>query len=484
MRYYIVLRYIGLVLLLNALFMAISGCISLLYADNAFLPLMYSAFVTALFGLFPIIFVPAAPDITNKEGVFIVVSSWLLSCLVGTIPYLLWGGVFDITNAWFESVSGYTTTGSTILINIEALPKGLLFWRASTHWIGGIGIIIFVLAVLPFLGAVESVLYRSEVSSMVRENFHYRARRAIQIIAGVYFLLTLLETIALVIAGMNVYDAVTHSFATIATGGFSPKNASIAYYNSVAIEIIVMIFMVLSGIHFALLFTVFTGKIQNFWRSTVVRYYLIALFVGIIIASVNIHYRQSAGWANSIRYAAFNIMSVGTSTGFANANTAIWPGLSQLILIFFGLQCACAGSTSGGIKVDRVVILWKTFIKYIKKMMHPNAVIAVRLDNDSLSEDLINKSVLYVAVYLVFAFISTLLLCIFNVNLLEAFSGTVAAMGNVGPGLGKVGSTGSFAYLPGIAKWILSLMMLLGRLEIYAFFMIFTKSQWSKQSTY
>ena len=242
--------------------------------------------------------------------------------------------------------------------------------------------------------------------------------------------------------------------------------------------------MVLSGIHFALLFTVFTGKIQNFWRSTVVRYYLIALFVGIIIASVNIHYRQSAGWANSIRYAAFNIMSVGTSTGFANANTAIWPGLSQLILIFFGLQCACAGSTSGGIKVDRVVILWKTFIKYIKKMMHPNAVIAVRLDNDSLSEDLINKSVLYVAVYLVFAFISTLLLCIFNVNLLEAFSGTVAAMGNVGPGLGKVGSTGSFAYLPGIAKWILSLMMLLGRLEIYAFFMIFTKSQWSKQSTY
>ena len=295
MRYYIVLRYIGLVLLLNALFMAISGCISLLYADNAFLPLMYSAFVTALFGLFPIIFVPAAPDITNKEGVFIVVSSWLLSCLVGTIPYLLWGGVFDITNAWFESVSGYTTTGSTILINIEALPKGLLFWRASTHWIGGIGIIIFVLAVLPFLGAVESVLYRSEVSSMVRENFHYRARRAIQIIAGVYFLLTLLETIALVIAGMNVYDAVTHSFATIATGGFSPKNASIAYYNSVAIEIIVMIFMVLSGIHFALLFTVFTGKIQNFWRSTVVRYYLIALFFGIIIASVNIHYRQSAG---------------------------------------------------------------------------------------------------------------------------------------------------------------------------------------------
>ena len=484
MRYYVVLRYIGLVLLLNALFMAISGCVSLIYSDSAFLPLMYGAFVTALFGVFPIIFIPAFQDITNKEGVFIVVASWLLSCLVGTIPYLLWGGPFDITNAWFESVSGYTTTGSTILIDIEALPMGLLFWRAATHWIGGIGIIIFVLSVLPFLGAVESILYRTEVSSMVRENFHYRARKAIQIIAGVYLLLTFLETVALIIAGMNVFDAVTHSFATIATGGFSPKNASIAYYDNVAVEIIVMIFMVLSGIHFALLFNAFTGKFKYFWKSSVVRYYLAALVIGILISSINIYSRNATDYPTSLRSAAFNIISVGTSTGFANANTAIWPGLSQLLLLFFALQCACAGSTSGGIKVDRVVILWKTFLKYFKKMMHPNAVIAVRVDKDAISEDLVNRSVLYVAIYILFVFISTMLLCIFSVNLLEAFSGTVAAMGNVGPGLGEVGSVGNYANLPIIAKWILSLMMLLGRLEIFAFLIIFTRSQWSKQITY
>jgi len=483
-RYYVILRYIGLVLLLNALFMMVSSGISLIYSDTAFLPLLYSAFVTALFGVFPIIFIPKFQDITNKEGVFIVVSSWLLSCLVGTIPYLLWSGIFDITNAWFESVSGYTTTGSTILIDIESLPMGLLFWRASTHWIGGIGIIIFVLSVLPFLGAVESILYRSEVSSMVRENFHYRARKAVQIIAGVYFLLTALETTALIIAGMNVFDAVTHSFATIATGGFSPKNASIAYYDNVAVEIIIMVFMVLSGIHFALLFNTFTGKFKYFWKSSVVRYYLAALLIGILMSSINIYSQSATDYPNSVRSAAFNIISVGTSTGFANANTAIWPGLSQLLLLFFALQCACAGSTSGGIKVDRVVILWKTFLKYFKKMMHPNAVIAVRVDKEAISEDLANRSVLYVAIYIFFVFISTMLLCIFNVNLLEAFSGTVAAMGNVGPGLGEVGSIGNYANLPIIAKWILSLMMLLGRLEIFAFLIIFTRSQWSKQITY
>ena len=484
MRFHIVLRYVALALLLNALFLGISAAISFLNGDNAMMPLLYSGLVTALFAVFPLIFVPPASNITNKEGLLIVVLSWLLSCLVGALPYILWGGIFGFTNAWFESVSGFTTTGSTIITNIEALPLGLLFWRSSTHWIGGIGIIIFVLSVLPFIGIAEMVLFRSEISSMVRENFHHRARGAIQIIAGVYVGLTLLETIALMLGGMNLFDALIHSFATVATGGFSNKNASIAFYHSPLIESIIIVFMILSGIHFALLFGVITGNIRDFWRSSVVRYYLLALLLGVVFSAWNIHGNVTTSWGESFRLAAFNVISVGTSTGFATGDTTLWPSFSQLLLIFFALQCACAGSTSGGIKTDRIVILGKAFFRHLKELMHPNAVIPIRVDKMAVNDEVVGKGVLYVAVYLGIVFIATLLLTLLGVDILSAFSGAVATMGNVGPGLGTVGSTGNFAHIPAAGKWIFSLTMLLGRLEIYAFFIFFTPAQWKKTISY
>jgi trk system potassium uptake protein TrkH len=484
MRFHIVLRYVAFALLLDALFMGISCIISLIQKDGAFIPLLYSTVITTLISLFPLIFVPPATNITNKEGLLIVVMSWLLSCLMGSLPYVLWGGVFNFTNAWFESVSGFTTTGSSILINIEALPLGLLFWRASTHWIGGIGIIIFVLSVLPFLGIAEIVLFRSETSPMVRENFHYRARKIIQILAGVYLSLTLLETIILIFCGMNLFDALTHSFATIATGGFSPRNDSIAYYNSPIIEIVIIIFMILSGIHFALLFTVITGNIRAFWKSTVVRYYLASMIICIILTAVNIHGDQFNSWPDSFRYAAFNIISIGTSTGFANTNTAIWPSFAQLILIFLALQCACAGSTSGGIKTDRIVLLGKAFIRHLRKIMHPNAIIPVRINEHVVKDEFVLNGILYIAIYLLIIFLATVFLSSIGVDILSAFSGTVATMGNVGPGLGLVGSTGNFFHIPEFGKWILSLTMLLGRLEIYALFIFFTHSQWKNTITY
>lgn len=484
MRFYIVLRYVALALLLNALFMAISALISAVNGQNDLLPLLYSALVTALFGLFPLLFVPPTTNISNKEGLLIVVLSWFLSCLAGALPYILYGGPFTFTNAWFESVSGFTTTGSTILENIELVPAGLLFWRASTHWIGGIGIIIFVLSVLPFLGIAEMVLFRSEISSMVRENFHHRARRAIQILAGIYVGLTLLETLALLLCGMNLFDAVTHSFATIATGGFSPKNTSIAYYNSPLIEYVIIVFMILSGIHFALLFAVVTGNISDFWRSSVVRYYLFALFAGTLLTAVTIHGTHTLDWPDAFRLAAFNLISVGTSTGFATTNTAIWPPLAQLLLLFFALQCACAGSTSGGIKTDRIVLLGKSFFRQIKRLMHPNAVIPVMVDKRAVKDDLVYKGILYIGIYLAFIFVASLLLSLAGVDLLSAVSGTIATMGNVGPGLGQVGSTGNFSHIPSVGKWIFSVTMLLGRLEIYAFIIFFLPNQWKKTISY
>ena len=484
MRLHIVLRYVALALLLNAVFLFLSAIISLVSGDDAFFPLLYSGLVTLLFGLFPLVFVPATTHITNKEGLLIVVLSWLLSCLVGSLPYMLWGGVFTFTNAWFESVSGFTTTGSTILIDIEALPLSLLFWRAATHWIGGIGIIIFVLAVLPFVGVAEVVLFRSEISSMVQQNFHHRARRAIQILTGVYIGLTFTEIIALWISGMSLFDAVTHSFATIATGGFSSKNASIAFYNSPVIETIIILFMILSGIHFALIFSVFRGEVSLLWKSTVLRFYFTFIGAGVLFGALDLYLLEDLQFMTALRYAAFNIISVSTSTGFATTDTSIWPPFSQLILIFFTLQCACSGSTSGGIKVDRIAILLKSFIRQIKLVMHPKAIIPIRIDNKAVNNDVVSKSITFIMVYLIIVFISTLLLSVLDIDILTAFSGTIAAMGNVGPGLGSVGSVDNFAHIPIIGKWILTLVMLLGRLEIYALFIFITPAQWKDSITY
>ncbi len=480
MRLPVIFRYDGLVLLLNAVFLFISATISAVAGDAALLPLLFSALLVALFGLFLLVFVPPTKEISNTEGLAIVVSGWLLSCLVGTIPYVLWGGEFTFTNAWFESVSGYTTTGSSILTNIEALPMGLLFWRNATHWIGGVGIVVFVLSVLPSMGVASMVLYRTEMSPYAIDNFRYRTKRAMQILLSVYVGLTFLETILLMLFGMSAFDAVTTSFATIATGGFSPRNASIAYYHSLPIEIVVILFMLLSGIHFGLLFSAISGRPKNLWRSPVVRYYLIAMGVGVLLATLDLHGRIYPDWGSALRYGAFQIVSIGTSTGFATTNSAIWPPLSQLLLLFFMMQCAGAGSTSGGIKVDRIVIFGKAFVRRIRQIQHPKAVIAVKMGERSLAEEVVASSVLYIVTYIGVVLISTLILTALGIDLVSAFSGSATTMGGVGPGLGTVGSVSNFATIPTLGKWTLTLTMLLGRLEIYGLVIFFLPATWRR----
>lgn len=481
MRLHIILRYVGFVCLLNSLFLLISAGISAIHADSAFRPLVYSAFVAFLFGVFPLIFVPKTTFITNNEGLIIVVSSWLLSCLIGTIPYVLWGGEFTFTNAWFESVSGYTTTGSTILANIEAVPLGLLFWRSATHWIGGMGIIVFVLAVLPYMGMSSMILYRSEISPLARDNFQYNAKKTLKIVLSVYIGLTLLEAALLLVFGMNLFDAVTHAFGTIATGGFSPRNASVAYYGSVAVETVIIVFMVLSGIHFGLLFSALFERSRDIWKSTVVRYYIAVIGIGVAASTFDLMGRHLYQFGEALRYAAFQIVSVGTSTGFATADSSVWPPLSKVLLMFFALQCACAGSTSGGIKTDRICIMGKALSKQIKMLRHPRAIVSVKMDGASIQDDVLAMTMLYILVYLTVVFLGSLALIVLGVDVVSSFSAVIATTGNVGPGLGTVGSTGNFGHLPGLAKWILTATMLLGRLEIYGLILFFHPYVWKKR---
>lgn len=478
MRPHIIIRYIGLIFLFNSFFLFLSFLIALYNRDSGLFSLLYSTIIAFIFGIFPLIYVPPAKEINSREGFLIVVLSWLLTCLLGVIPYVLWGGEFTFTNAWFESVSGFTTTGSTILNDIEALPKSLLFWRSSTHWIGGIGIIIFALVVLPNIGHVRAMLVKSEFSSLAQHNFIQNTKQVMRVLVLVYLGLTLLETIALWLAGMSLFDAVNHSFATIATGGFSTRNLSIAYYDNAAIDIIIIIFMFLSGIHFGLLFYTITGNSYNIFKSGVVKFYFFSTVVGILFVALNLYLNNFFNFPRSLRYAAFQLVSLSTTTGFANANSTIWPSFSIMLLIYFTLQCACAGSTAGGIKVDRILIMLKALHIQIRKFHHPNAVIVLKVDNKSVNPEAVNNAILYIVLYILIVFISALLLTAMGVDSLTSFSGSAATMGNVGPGFNQVFSLGNYASLPSAAKWVLSGNMLLGRLEIFALISLVFYRSW------
>jgi len=475
MKPQIILLYLGRIMIFMSSFLFFSFLISLFLNESSALPLLFTAIVSLIFGLFPIVFVDEKETINFQDGIIIVVLGWIITCIIGAIPYIIWGGEFDLANAVFESVSGFTTTGSTILKDVESLPKGLLFWRSTTHWIGGIGIILFVLLVLPEAQNSKLVLFNTEVSELSKSNFNFRAKTIVRILAVVYFSLTLAETLLLVFGGMSLFDAVNHSFATIATGGFSTKNLSVAYYDSVYIEVVIIIFMILSGIHFGLLFTTFTLKGRNIFSSSVARTYLIVMFVGILIVALKLYLSNFYGFWDSLRVAAFQVASVGTTTGFATADTANWPPFTQIVIMYFTIQCAMIGSTSGGLKFDRVFIFFKSVGKQIKMIKHPRAIISLRIDNTSISEQLELQVKVFIILYLFIIFLVTVILSFMDIDLMTSFSAAIATIGNVGPGFGEVSSMGNFSSLPDAAKYLLSINMLLGRLEIFnilAFFLM------------
>lgn len=478
MRLHVVFRYDGFILLLSSFFLMISSAISAFHGDSALFPLLYSTLVTALFGVFPLIYTPREKEISTEEGLVIVVSSWVLSCLVGVMPYMLWGGPFTFTNAWFESVSGFTTTGSTILTNVEALPMGLLFWRASTHWIGGIGIIIFALSLLPSMGRAGMMLYRSEISPLATDNFRFRTKKTLKVLVVVYVGLTLAETILLWICGMDLFDAVTHSFSTVATGGFSTKNLSVAYFHSVSIEVVMMVFMVLSGMHFGLLFGAVLGDWSGLWKSSTVRTYIMMIIIGTIVVTYRVYGPIYHSWADALRYSSFQLISLGTSTGFATTDTALWPPLAIFIMTYFTLQCACAGSTSGGIKVDRLVLFWQALKVKISKVKHPHMVVATKIDGVPVGQDALEEGVLFIALYVAIVFFTSLILTALGVDGVSAFTGSAATMGNVGPGFGTVSSLGNFDSIPTLGKWALSGNMLIGRLEIFSVLVLIKIRSW------
>ena len=460
---------IGKALLINALFMLISILVAVFNGmDSGFTPMVISFLVTAITGIFPFIFVKDKPSTTLHSGYLTIVFSWILSFMFGMLPYVLWGGEFTLANAWFESVSGYTTTGSTILTDIEALPKSLLFWRSSTHFIGGLGVIVFLLMVLPDSSPFKLRLTNLELSSLSKEGYRYKSGKTARVMVSVYICLTIAETLCLWAAGMTLFDAVNHAFSTVATGGFSTKNTSVMHFDSAAIDIIITVFMALSSLHFGVLFAVVAKRSLKPLRNPISRYYIcvIAVFSIIIACSLKIQGGYQT-WGKSLLDATFQTVSFISTTGFGQADNAAWPLLANAILLFASFHCGCSGSTTGGIKADRMFISLKAAYGDIQKRLHPTSLFRTKVGGRALDEDTVSSVFLYIVLYIITLFLSFVIVLICGLDIAEAFSGTVASLGNVGPGVGQLGTMGNYASLPAVVKFIFTIDMFLGRVEIF-----------------
>lgn len=460
---------IGKALLINALFMFISILISIFNGfDSAFTPLLISFLVTFITGTFPFIFVKESRAASLQDGFLTIVLSWLLSFIFGMLPYVLWGGEFTLVNAWFESVSGYTTTGSTILTDIEALPKSLLFWRSSTHFIGGLGVIIFLLMILPEHSPAKLKLSHLELSALSREGYRYKTSTITRVMVSVYIGLILVETLLLWGAGMTLFDAVNHAFSTVATGGFSTKNISIMYYDSVAIDIIITVFMAMSAMHFGVLFAIFAQRSLKPLRHSVTKYYFSIITVFSLIITLSLMVQGEYGsWGKAALDSVFQTVSYLSTTGFGQADNATWPLLANTILLIAAIHCGCSGSTTGGIKADRMFIAFKAIQGDFQKRLHPSSLFRTKVGGKALNDSTVSSVFLYIVLYISVLLISFLLTLICGAGISEAFSGTLSSLGNVGPGIGALGTMGNYSGLGPMVKFIFTIDMFLGRVEIF-----------------
>ena len=462
-------RNVGMALLVSALFMLLSIIVSLIYGrDAAFTPLLISFIITLLVGAFPFIFVRKASVMSLREGFVTIVLSWLLSFIFGMLPYVLWGGEFTLINAWFESVSGYTTTGSTILTDVEALPKSLLFWRSSTHYIGGLGVVVFLLLVMPGASPFKLKLTNMEMSSLSKEGYRYKSSKIISVIVAIYVGLTVASCLSLWIAGMPFFDAINHAFSIAATGGFSTRNLSVGAFGSDLINIIVLIFMVVCAMHFGLIYAAFATRSFKPMNNTVVKYYFGSIAVCSLIIMFSL---MSEGgydhWGRAAMDATFTVVSYMSTAGFGICDNSSWPWIAGIVLLFVSFQCGCSGSTTGGIKVDRILIAFKAVIQEMKQRLHPTAVARVRLSGHHLSDSSVKGVMTYIVAYVFLTLISILLVLICGESASDAVSGVIASIGSVGPGLGELGAMDNYSAQSAMAKFIYAFDMFLGRVEIY-----------------
>ncbi|OGU53165.1 MAG: potassium transporter, partial [Ignavibacteria bacterium GWC2_36_12] len=453
---------------------------SIYYKTDDIPAILISGISTSFFG-FMLWFLTRKNDnreIKKREGYLIVSLGWIVMSLFGTLPFIIYGSIPSFTDAFFETMSGFTTTGASILTDIEALPHGLLFWRSMTHWIGGMGIIVLSLAILPILGIGGMQLYQAEVAGPTKDKIHPRVRETAKRLWGIYVILTGAEAIFLMIGGMNLFESLCHSFATLATGGFSPKNASIAFYQSPFIEYVIIVFMFLGGTNFALHYFALHGRLSFYFKDSEFRFYFTFILITVGLTTLYLFLINDQTLESAFRHSAFSIMTILSSTGFVTVDYEKWAPFFTHFFLFLLLFGACAGSTSGGVKMVRYQLLLKNSLLELKRLIHPSAVLPVRQNGRTISPDIITKVAAFVLMYLAIFGLSSLIMSILGLEITSAMGSVAACMGNIGPGLGSTGPVTNFSSVPDPGKWLLSFDMLLGRLELYTVLMILRPSFW------
>ena len=422
---------------------------------------------------------PAKKNIYAREGFVIVALSWILISIFGALPFCLTGEIPSFIDAFFEMVSGFTTTGSSILSDIEALSHASLFWRSFSHWLGGMGILVFVIAFVPISSGRSLHILRAEVPGPVVGKLVSKIRLTARILYIIYAVLTLVETVLLLFGGMPLFDSLLNSFGTAGTGGFAIKNASIAAYDSVYVDTVITIFMILFGINFNLIYFVIIGKFKEVFKSEELRYYFLIIIGATILITINILPMYESIFS-ALRYSSFTVGSIITTTGFVTADYGKWPMFSQMIIIILMFVGACSGSTGGGMKVSRIFIYLKNAKKELKHLLHPHSIQTVEFEKQPIDDHVIANIHSYLVLYLVIFALSLLALTIFNLDFKSAFSAVATCLNNVGPGFDVVGPVSNFSSLSDVSKLVLSFDMLAGRLEIFPILLLFAPSQWRR----
>lgn len=479
MNYRYIANLLGKILLIGGVLMLIPTLMSVFSQDGAVTGFILAETALLAFGGL-LSLVKAKGSLYSREGFIIVVLSWLLMSVFGAFPFVISGYIPNFFDALFESVSGFTATGATILSDIEALPKSLLFWRSFTHWIGGMGILVFMLAVTPKNNARMMHVMKAEVPGPKVDKLVARTRVTAQILYCMYLVLSVVQVIFLLCGGLSLFDALTVTFSTAGTGGLCVYNSSIAAFNSLYVEVVITVFMFLFSINFSLYYLVIMGQLRRALKSEELRWFAGIVICAIAVITVNL-LSVYGSLAEALRYSSFQVVSIISTTGFTTANFTAWPQLSQTILLILTFIGGCAGSTSGGMKVSRIIILVKAGIREIRRLLTPNTVLAVKLDKKPVDEAVVSGSTGFLAIHLSLLLITTLLISLDGFDFTTNFTSAIACLNNIGPNLGNViGATGNYSVFGNFSTAVLSFCMLAGRLNIFPVVMLLFPSTWKK----
>ncbi len=480
MNYKIIFKIIGNVLKYELLLLFFPILIALYYKEPEVKAFIYTILIIAPIAFCLCKITDTKKQMYSKEGFLVVGLSWIIISFTGGLPFVISGAIPSIIDAFFETVSGFTTTGATILTEIESLPNCILFWRSFTHWIGGMGFLIFMLALIPSIGNNSIHLLKAESPGPAPGKIVPRIKDTAKILYLIYFALTLVQILLLKLAGLSWFDSVLHAISTAGTGGFSNKNASVAAFNNPTVEWIITIFMILFGVNFALYFQILKRNFKDIYKSEELKYYFLMILVSTALIAINILAFNKGNVSKSIRDSAFQVASIITTTGYATADFNLWPTLSKNIIVMLTLAGAMAGSTGGGIKTVRIIIILKAIKREINKILHPKRIKSVKMDGKVINDDIVNGVFLFLGGYIIISLIAIFIVSFDGFDIVTTVTSVITSISNVGPGLAEVGPVGNFSAFSPLSKIILSFCMLAGRLEIYPMIIIFSPSIWRK----